>query len=204
MSSPDGAGLFDAMYRDADGDAGRLPWARLEPLPQLVDWLDGRPPAAGTRALVVACGLGDDAEELARRGCAVTAFDVSPEAIAWARRRFPGSAVDYLVADLLAPPAEWARAFGVVVENRTIQSLAPEHHVPAAEAIAGTVAPGGALFVYATARPPGPRRPGPPWPLDRDELRAFEAAGLRETAFAAEPDPRRGLPSFRAAYERDA
>ena len=191
------------MYRAADGDAGRLPWARLEPLPQLVRWLDDRPPPPGTRALVVACGLGDDAEALASRGCAVTAFDVSPAAIAWARARFPGSAVDYLVADLLAPPAAWARAFGVVVENRTIQSLAPEHHAPAAAAIAATVAPGGALFVYATARPPGPRRPGPPWLLDRDELRAFEDAGLRETAFEEEPDPQRGMLTFRAAYERD-
>ena len=133
----------------------------------------------------------------------MTAFDVSPAAIAWARARFPRSAVDYLVADLLAPPAAWARAFRVVVENRTIQSLAPEHHAPAAAAIAGTVAPGGALFVYATARPPGPRRPGPPWLLDRDELRAFEGAGLRETAFAEEPDPQRDLLTFRAAYERD-
>ena len=181
---------FDDMYRAADGDAGRIPWARLEPLPQLVRWLDDRPPPPGTRALVVACGLGDDAEELAGRGCAVTAFDVSPAAIAWARVRFPRSAVDYLVADLLAPPAAWARAFGVVVENRTIQLLAPEHHAPAAAAIAGTVAPGGALFVYATARLPGPRRPGPPWLLDRDELHPSRAPGC-----ARPPSPRSPTPS---------
>jgi len=71
------AEFFEAFYAGADDDYAQIPWARLSPRPVLVDWLDADPPAVGTPALVVACGLGDDAEELARRGCAVDAFDVS-------------------------------------------------------------------------------------------------------------------------------
>jgi len=42
-----------------------VPWAALEPRPALLEWLDRDPPVHGAAALVVACGLGDDAEELA-------------------------------------------------------------------------------------------------------------------------------------------
>jgi hypothetical protein len=67
------------------------------PNPSLVVWLGAH--AVSGRSLKVGAGLGDDAEELARRGLAVTAFDVAPTAIERARRRFPESGVDYVVAD---------------------------------------------------------------------------------------------------------
>lgn len=89
---------FEEIYARAGDDLTSVPWARFAPHPLLVMWLDsaGSPglPAsrsfAGCEALVVGCGLGDDAEELARRGYAVTAFDVSPTAITRCRERFPG------------------------------------------------------------------------------------------------------------------
>jgi 2-polyprenyl-3-methyl-5-hydroxy-6-metoxy-1,4-benzoquinol methylase len=81
--------------------------ADLVPNPSLVSWLDEHELAG--RALKVGAGLGDDAEELARRGLAVTAFDIAPTAVAWAKRRFPDSQVDYVVADVLAPPAAVSR-----------------------------------------------------------------------------------------------
>ena len=56
---------------------------------------------------MVACGLGDDAEALAAAGWRVTAFDISPAAIAWCRERFPASPVDYQVQDLSAVPSSW-------------------------------------------------------------------------------------------------
>jgi 2-polyprenyl-3-methyl-5-hydroxy-6-metoxy-1,4-benzoquinol methylase len=49
----------------------------------------------------VQCGYGDDAHWLAARGCAVTAFDISPTAVAAAENRFPPSPVVCKVADLL-------------------------------------------------------------------------------------------------------
>lgn len=57
-------------------------------MPSLVHWLV-KNLGEGLSAVVVGCGLGDDAEALAAAGFAVTAFDVSGSAIAWAKERFP-------------------------------------------------------------------------------------------------------------------
>lgn len=194
---------FEELYQSVGGDLEQVPWARLGPNPQLVSWLDGRKIPTGARALVIACGLGDDAEELSGRGCAVTAFDVSPTAVDWCRRRFPDSSVDYEVADLLALPDEWRHSFDVVVEINTIQSLPRTLRRAAVESIAGTVAPGGALFVrcYGTVAgdPPVETRP---WPVSRAELAVFEAAGLRESEFEEELAGPARTRWFRLTYER--
>ena len=174
--------VFEQVYACAVDQPERIPWARLAPRPELIRWLDRHPPAAGTRALVVACGLGDDAEELARRGCAVEAFDLSPSAIAAARRRFPASAVRYRVADLFALPAGWAGRFAIVVEVLTVQSLAPKAHQQAIAAITRCVAPGGALLVRTAIRADREPADTRPWPLHHAELRWFTADGLLEVS----------------------
>src|SRR5688572_27058907 len=92
----DPTGWFDMLYRRAGGEAAVIPWADLRPNPHLVEWLShaALPPRPRRRALVVGCGLGDDAELLASLGWSVVAFDISAEAIRWARQRFPQSPVD--------------------------------------------------------------------------------------------------------------
>lgn len=193
---------FDDIYRAVGDDLARVPWASLTARAELVSWLAAQPsPSAKAPALVIACGLGDDAEELAGRGFAVEAFDVSPTAIALCRKRFPDSPVSYSVADLLALPASWSRAFDLVVEVNTVQSLPPELHPAGIAAIADTVRDGGALFVRCTGRAaeePVTRRP---WPLARRELAGFAAAGLTETSFV---DSRTAMGSrqFVATYRR--
>jgi SAM-dependent methyltransferase len=170
--------FFEELYAEAGEDFERIPWAHGAPRPALVHWLDAHPPEPGTTALVIACGLGDDAEELAARGCKVSAFDLSPTAIATAKERFPSSSVDYRVADLFELPSEWRGAFEIVVEVQTIQSIPPEHHQAAIRAVTDTVARGGRLLVRAAMRgedEPAPRRP---WPLTPSELRAFEREGF--------------------------
>lgn len=195
---------FEHIYRAVGADLERVPWARLTPHPELVSWLRGRPAGSSAtedRALVIGCGLGDDAEELARRSYAVTAFDVSPTAIASCVRRFPTSPVTYTVADLLSLPRHWARAFDLVVEVNTIQSLPPEQRAVAVAAIAGTVAENGTVFVRCSGRldeDPTPRRP---WPLSRAELREFVDAGLEQTSFA-ESWTATGNRQFVATYRR--
>ena len=67
--------------------------------------------------MVVGCGLGGDAEFLARLGFAVVGFDFSAPAIEAARALNPTSTVDYEVADLLALPAGWLAGFDLVVES---------------------------------------------------------------------------------------
>jgi SAM-dependent methyltransferase len=179
------------MYAAAGDDLASVPWANLRPFPLLVEWLDREgTPAAGDsaggddagasrgRALVIGCGYGDDAEELARRGFAVSAFDFSPTAISRARERFPRSAVDYRVADLFDLPAEWGERFGLVVEIRTLQSMPIGERERGAAAIAATVAPGGRLWLFALGRDARVAGETRPWPLIPDELAELERAGL--------------------------
>src|SRR6185295_16447201 len=95
------------------------------------------------------CGLGDDAEELSRRGFLVTAFYVSPTAIDWCRARFPATTVHYAVHDLLAAECVWACDFDFVLESYTLQVLPPEVRGEALAHVARFVAPGGELLVIA-------------------------------------------------------
>jgi SAM-dependent methyltransferase len=132
----------------------------------------------GRRALVVGSALGDDPELVASLGFAVTAFDVSPTAVARARERFPQSQVDYRVADLLEPPAEWAGAFDLVVEALTVQSMPPDTRDRAIDSVTRFVAPGGELLVVSTMQESGAFPEGPPWPLTREQVASFARNGL--------------------------
>ena len=204
LAQGDATGWFETLYRQADGDPGGISWADLAPNPNLTAWLDREHVAGGgRRALKIGCGLGDDAEELARRGFVVTAFDVSPTAVAWCRRRFPGSVVRWEVADLLAPPRAWTGAFDFVLESYTLQVLPPVARARALAAVARFVAPHGELLVVARGREPGAPEGAMPWPLVRRDLDALRTCGLAELAFedfldAETPPVRR----FRAHYRR--
>jgi SAM-dependent methyltransferase len=170
---------FEPLYAAAEAGDAVVPWDRGGPSPLLVEWtaartLDGR----GRRAVVVGCGLGDDAEHIAGLGFRTVAFDIAPTAIRGARRRFPGSRVEYVVADLLDPPAEWLRAFDLVVESITVQALPDPPRAAAIANVASLVAPGGTLFVLSAAREQHEPANGPPWPLTRGEVDAFATGGL--------------------------
>lgn len=184
LPTGDFVGFFDAVYTTAEGDTNGVPWADLQPHPVALSWLEQRRvQGQGRRALVVGCGLGDDAEELARRGFAVTAFDVSPNAIAWCRQRFPNSSVDYQAADLFNAPAAWNQAFDFVLEIYTIQALPHALRERAIASIASFVAPGGQLLVVCRGRDPQDEPGTMPWPLTRADLALFEQSGLREQSF---------------------
>ena len=189
--SGDPAGWFETLYAEARDGQAVVPWDDREPNPHLTQWARsaaGRGIAGpGRRALVVGCGVGGDPAFLANLGCQVTAFDVSPTAVAEARRRFPRSPVDYQVADLLAPPPGWEGAFGLVAEIYTVQALYGEARAAAIRALPRLVAPGGTLLVIARAtddldpvRDPAMM----PWPLTRRELEAM--AGNTLTARSVE------------------
>ena len=122
-------------------------------------WYETLGEVRGVTALVVASGLGDDAAALATKGFDVTAFDGSPTAVEWARGRHGDAAVDWHVADLFATPPDWRGAFDLVVEVFTVQSIAPDLEVAAAEAIRSFVAPGGTLVAIAITGESRHRRP---------------------------------------------
>jgi len=181
LAAGDPTGWFEQLYLDAAGDTTEISWADLEPVPALVRWLDAHPVAPGTRVLVPGCGLGDDAACLAGAGAAVTAFDVSPTAVAWARRRYPDTPIEWCAADLLALPEAWTAAFDLVVEVNTLQCLRDEAQAAALRALAATVAPEGRLLAIGRLRDEPDEPDGPPWPLTRSDLHGFVDAGLRET-----------------------
>jgi SAM-dependent methyltransferase len=110
----DATGWFERLYAEAAGGQAVVPWDRRAPHPLLVEWIEQRPALCGSRTLVVGSGLGDDAAYLAAQGYRVIAFDISHSAIEAARRRSPTSPVDFRVADLLNPPAEWREHFDLV------------------------------------------------------------------------------------------
>ncbi|MFI6100000.1 class I SAM-dependent methyltransferase [Lentzea sp. NPDC051213] len=167
---------FEDLYVEADAGTASVPWDQPHPQPHLVEWAKGVD-GTGRRALVVGCGYGRDSEFLASLGFDVVAFDISPTAIAAVKARYPESAVSYVVADLLAPPAEWHHAFDLVVENMTVQALPVDLHAQAIERVAWLT--GSTLLVLAVAREEGPVPDGPPWPLTPSEILAFETDGLQ-------------------------
>ena len=172
---------FESLYQQANQQEDQIPWAKLKPHPLLASWLQKNPRVGASQtALVVGCGLGDDAEALANQGFTVTAFDVSETAIAWCKQRFPQSQVTYQVADVFAPPENWHQGFDMVFECYTIQALPLKVRSQTIEAIASLVTPGGKLLIITRLRATETEPDGPPWPLSWSELSHFQAIGFQE------------------------
>lgn len=193
---------FNAVYDLAADDPAAVPWAGLAPHPLLAQWLDGRS-LEGRRPLDVGCGLGDNAEALAAAGAAVTAFDLAPGAINWAKRRFRESPVTYLAADLFEAPSQWRGAFDLVHELYTLQALPASLLPQAARALASFVAPGGALLVISRARDEGQQIDGPPWPLTRAQIDALAVDGLRIERIEDIPASESMVRHWRVLYRRE-
>ncbi|MBD2578955.1 class I SAM-dependent methyltransferase [Oscillatoria sp. FACHB-1406] len=194
IARSDPSGWFEVMYAEAEGDPQQVPWARLTPHPTLQEWLEATNlSGAGKSALVIGCGLGDDAEALSKLGFAVTAFDISPSAIAWCKQRFPHSKVHYIVADLFKPDPAWNQAFDLVVEIRNLQALPIAVRSQALAEIASAVDAGGTLFLVTRFRDTEAAPEGPPWPLSENEIAQFQQLGLTEIERRAfdegTPDP---------------
>src|SRR2546429_6296977 len=201
----DPTGWFDQLYRSAAGDAGVIPWADLAPNPHLMEWMAKHQTRGdGNTALVIGCGLGDDAEALAAAGFATTAFDISPTAIDWCRRRFAQSKVTYEVADALAPPPSWKGQFNFIFEAYTLQALPPPVRTRAIPRIAELLAPGGTLLVICRGREETDPVGEIPWPLSKSELDLFTREGLKVQEFDDFMDPGEEAPirRFRAVYTR--
>lgn len=201
LAAGDPTGWFEPLYTEASRGDATVPWADMRANPHLLNWLKQNQVATPSTALVVGCGLGDDAEHLASLGLRTTAFDISPTAIQWCRRRFPESSVTYQARDLLAAPPEWSRAFDFIFEAYTLQALPESVRRNAIESIAAFVAPGGRLLVVCRGREPSDPPGDLPWPLTRAELEIFEQSGLSVQSFddftdEEEPDVRR----FRVVY----
>ena len=199
LRAGDPTGWFELLYAEAAQGRAVIPWDRGGPHPLLVEWAETRPtPAPGGRALVVGSGPGSDAAYLAGLGWAVTGFDVAPSAVAAARRRFAEAGVDFQVADVLDPPADWSEAYDLVFESYTVQALPVALRSTVISRVRRFVAPEGTLLVLAAAEDAHVAA-GPPWPLTRDEVESFAADGLEATQIEelGTADARRWRAEFR-------
>ena len=194
---------FDKLYEMGKAQTATIPWADMIPNLHLVEWLDQHETRGEGRALTVGCGLGDDAEELSRRGYMVTAFDIAPTAIEWCRNRFPDSDADYVVCDLFDTPADWYMVYDLVFEAYTIQALPLDLRSRCIRSLANLVSPGGELLIITRGRENNEPAEELPWPISPQELSGFQDAGLKEISFEdyydnADPPRRR----FRVVYRR--
>ena len=184
LKDNDPTSWFEELYARADVHGNGVPWAKMRPNSYLESWLEENKITGNNRkTLVVGCGLGDDAEALAERGFAVTAFDVSDSAIELCKERFPDSTVNYLVADLLNPPKDWQRAFEFVYESITVQALPPDIQPDAMHKIANMVTVEGNALVMTSMQTHTTIDDGPPWLLEPGDLAVYEEAGLRQIAY---------------------
>jgi SAM-dependent methyltransferase len=204
IAAGDPTGWFEPLYAAAAAGRMVVPWDRGEPSRYLIQWATDRGlTGAGRSAVIVGCGLGDDAEFIAGLGFQTTAFDISPTAITTARSRFPDSPVRYQAADLLYPPPDWLQAFDLVVESLILQALPDPPRPEAIAKLGNLVAPNGTLIVIARAREPEQEVDGPPWALSRAEIDALTQTGLEPVSIEALIDPQMPWPRrWRAEFRR--
>ena len=205
QENDDPLGWFDSIYSDAEGDYKAVFWADLKPSPYLVNWLEQtKNQDLGKRAIVIGCGVGDDAEALASYGYEVIAFDVAPTAIELCKNRYKDSKVNYLVADLFDHPKEWLESFDLVYECNTIQVLPDKYRIKALTSMVALLDKKGHILVSCRSRKQGEQEDDIPLPLDKKEIDGFCRRGLSEVSFLAYDDEQEpSVPHFFAVYLRD-
>lgn len=172
---------FETLYSGTNKEGEGVPWANMAPHPLFKSWINNHPNIGeGKTALVIGCGMGDDAIELESHGFKVTAFDVSKSAIELCRTRFTSSEVEFIQADLIKGNREWFRKFDLVLEIFTIQALPPKYEKTLIQNATDFVAQNGKLLVIAEIMQ-GTRsfENGPPWLLNNDYVKSVESCGLK-------------------------
>jgi len=173
--------FFESVYENADHkNLAAIPWATLAPNVYLEKHLSQHENVTDKKALVIGCGLGDDALILENHGYMVDAIDIAPSAIALAKKRHPDSKVNFQVGDIYDMPKSSIGKYDFVYEGLTIQSLPPEDREKLVGIIVSLVATEGELLVYANTQDDEHNYGGPPWPLYDDEFKLFEKEGLQK------------------------
>jgi SAM-dependent methyltransferase len=192
---------FEEFYKTNFLNEKLIPWAKLQPNEHLEEYLQNNLPHG--KALVVGCGLGDDAIALSEAGFDVTAIDVSKSAIAWCEERFDGYGVKFQVQDIFELPPEMLGQYDFVFESLTIQSLPLVFRDKVITAIASLLSPEGRLLVVANGKNAGEKYQGPPWPLEINEVRLFTNKNMRELEFSILEETS-GLSTlkFKALYQK--
>lgn len=172
--------LFEEMYKTHENNHENIPWARKDVNPLLQTYLDNGEEHKG-KALVIGCGLGDDAYALDKAGYDVLAIDVSQTALNVAQKRFADSGIHFEKQDIFDMPQKYFENFDFVFEALTVQSLPREFREKMISAVVNTVIQGGDLLVVAHQYTGS--NDGPPWPLTHEEISLFKTHGMKELSF---------------------
>lgn len=160
---------WEHRYRTGDTpwDKGQASPALLELLEQFDDW------GAGP-LLVPGCGLGHDVRVLAALGLPTVGLDLSPSAVALARKFPAPEHASFEVGDFLDPVWRAGREFSAVWEHTCFCAIDPGARARYAEAVAGCLREGGLLVgvFFLTPYDPGEDELGPPFGVTVAELDA--------------------------------
>ena len=182
---PDPEGLspttrWEYLYQHGgDGwELGRTP-------PPLRDFIRCSPPQPGQRTIVLGCGRGHEAKDLAAAGYAqgavVAAVDIAPSAVEFLRRAVAGqdfaANLEIIQADLFTLAAQDPRhrgAYDLLFEHCCFCAIEPQRRDEYVAAAAELVRPGGRLVgLFYCHNYPG----GPPYAVSPAEVRShLEAA----------------------------
>jgi SAM-dependent methyltransferase len=107
-----GGKYWDSYFRELRDSGDDLDWGPrwIEPFLAPLREVEAR------SVLELGCGTGNDAARLVREGYALTAIDLSTEAIERARTKF-GSGINFLVADMARPLPFADGSFDAVMSN---------------------------------------------------------------------------------------
>ena len=190
---------FNDLYSEHKENHKNIPWAKLEVNPLLKSYLDESKEHQG-KALVIGCGLGDDARALELAGYDVLAIDVAEQALELAQERFSDSKILFEKQDIFDMPNKYHKDFDFVFEAFTIQSLPVEFREKMIKAVANTVAINGKLLLVAHKKKI--TLSGPPWPLKKEEVDLFKNH-LTELVFEVHPSKTLfALEQFRVLYKK--
>ena len=187
---------WESCYR-----AGEMPWDKGAPAPPLLEWLEQPGHRLGGEVLVPGCGLGHDVRAIAAadrnhlprastphptghdvraiaaadRNARVVGLDISPAALAQARRQPPVGRESYVEADLFDLPPDLRGRFDWVFEHTCFCAIDPSRRDDYVQAVASALRTGGQLLAIFYLRPwSGGEQPppggGPPFPTSREEL----------------------------------
>jgi SAM-dependent methyltransferase len=142
MTTYAGAEFWNGYFRERRESGDDLDWAGVWTAP----FLDPLREAGVRTVLELGCGTGNDAARLAGAGYAVTATDLSSEAIERARARY-GSLATFLMADMTQPLPFPDGTFDAVMSNVAMHMF-PDDVTRAVFAEVGRVVRPGGLFVF--------------------------------------------------------
>ncbi len=148
-----GAKYWDEYFRELRDTEDDLDWGERWIEPFLVPLREG-----GVRSILeLGCGTGNDAARLAREGYALTAIDLSTEAIAQARAKF-GSGINFLVADMARPLPFADGSFDAVMSNVALHMFPDSVTRSVFAEVARVVRPEGLFLFHVNALEDRPLR----------------------------------------------